>query len=165
MHFDVRGFREYSVVTEHEPTTILALTDAAKPAVMPEWITTVTQAGHRLVPLSSASEVIRTAQPTPLVVTTADAGWRELIAGVQQWCPDPPFVLVLADRQDGSLLADVLQSGGFDVLFPPFEPEALLRDIRIARERWSRARVRRASQNGRSPHTGADQIASFQAKA
>jgi DNA-binding NtrC family response regulator len=77
---------------------------------------------------------------TPVVVCREDApggGWQTLLQKVQT-LPDPPTVIVYCSRQDPVTWAQVLNSGGFDVVSPSTSPDTILRTIRAAYERRCR---------------------------
>jgi DNA-binding NtrC family response regulator len=65
----------------------------------------------------------------------ADGSWEDLL-GATARLPAPPKLIVFSRLADESLWAEVLNTGGFDVLITPFEPEEVLRVTFAAWNRW-----------------------------
>jgi DNA-binding response OmpR family regulator len=64
-----------------------------------------------------------------------DSNWEDLLRATARR-PDPPNRIVFSRLADEYLWARVLNTGGFDVLVTPFEPEEVLRVTFAAWSRW-----------------------------
>ena len=81
--------------------------------------------------------------------TLPDGDWKTLLSFAQQ-LPVPPPLLVMAPHADECLWMDVLQSGGYNLLGLPLDPNEVFRSVSMA---WlqlrqlanSRSRIRSAS--------------------
>jgi DNA-binding response OmpR family regulator len=65
----------------------------------------------------------------------ADGGWEDLLRATTGR-PDPPSLIVFSRLADEYLWVRVLNTGGFDVLITPFDPEEVLRVVFAAWSRW-----------------------------
>jgi DNA-binding NtrC family response regulator len=65
-----------------------------------------------------------------------DGNWSDLLRELA-CLQSPPPVIVLSNRADEHLWADVLRAGAYDLLAVPFEPADTLRTISHAIERYS----------------------------
>jgi DNA-binding NtrC family response regulator len=82
--------------------------------------------------------------PSPVVIcaeSLSDGSWRDVLARVQD-LPHPSLVIVLAVANSSGLYAEVLEEGGFEVLYRPFEPSRILHSIQIATRRWTSELIR-----------------------
>lgn len=114
---------------------------------LPEWTALIDRVKYSLIPADTVDQVLQSCMsaPAPIVLTDTDSDcWRELLDKVQR-LSSPPCVIVVSDRPEQNILADVLQQGGFDVLNSPVQKHALTHDLRVATERWSRAKLQRES--------------------
>jgi two-component system C4-dicarboxylate transport response regulator DctD len=66
-----------------------------------------------------------------------DMECMELLAETEA-LSEPPTMIVLSDEPDIALWQSVLNNGGFDVLTPPFQRDALLQTLSAAYKRWQR---------------------------
>lgn len=76
-------------------------------------------------------------EDTPVVVCREDApggGWQTLLQKLQT-LTSPPTVIVYCTRQDAGTWSQVLNCGGFDVLWPSTSPDSAMRTIQAAYER------------------------------
>lgn len=74
-----------------------------------------------------------------------DGTWKDLLARLAG-PPAPPRLIVASRLADERLWAEVLDSGGYDVLCMPFEPPELIRVVSLA---WSQWQHEAASATGR----------------
>ena len=78
----------------------------------------------------------------PVVVCDAErtaTNWQRILA-YSAGLPDPPSLIVSSRLADERLWAEVLNLGGYDVLYTPFNREEVLRVTRLAFEFWQRER-------------------------
>ena len=76
--------------------------------------------------------------PVPAVVCPdemPDATWRDLLADTSQ-LSNPPKVLVYSDNAAQGLGIDVLEAGGYDLLWTPLQRDEVLRAISLACRTW-----------------------------
>lgn len=73
-----------------------------------------------------------------------EGNWRDLLADFQNR-RDPPKLIVSSPHADERLWAEVLNLGGYDVLVHPFDPEEVLRAIRMGWLSWHQARGRQGA--------------------
>jgi DNA-binding NtrC family response regulator len=76
--------------------------------------------------------------PVPVLVCREelpDATWSDLLAATHELL-SPPKVLVYSDRADQNLGTEVLDAGGYDLLFTPFQRDEVLRSISLACRTW-----------------------------
>ena len=66
-----------------------------------------------------------------------DADWRSLLSELQK-LPDAPAVIVASRFAEERLWAEVLNLGGYDVLFLPLQGSELLRALSLARSAFYR---------------------------
>ncbi len=89
----------------------------------------------------------------------ADGNWEDLLR-VTARQPDPPNLIVFSRLADEYLWARVLNTGGFDVLIAPFEPEEVLRVTFAAWSRWEYEFSARTAKEGAA---GRRQASTFRA--
>ncbi len=95
---------------------------------------------HSVPACGEAFEFLRGLSP-PVVVcerSLPDGTWRDLlerVAGLES----PPQMIVTAADADETLWAEVLNTGGYDVLAKPFDPSEVTRIIGLAWLKWSQA--------------------------
>jgi two-component system response regulator RegA len=87
------------------------------------------------------AEALRLQRSTPVAVilceaTLPDGSWKDLLDELSA-CEHPPRLIVTSEIADERLWAEVLNSGGFDVLPKPLEPEELFRVAGLAHRGWS----------------------------
>jgi hypothetical protein len=70
-----------------------------------------------------------------------DAAWSDLLAATQG-LRNPPKVLVYSDQADQNLGTEVLDAGGYVLLFAPLQRDEVLRAISLACRTW-REEIRR----------------------
>ena len=81
---------------------------------------------------------------TPVVIcaeSLPDGDWRDVLelgAGLRQ----PPQMIVMAVTSGGGLYAEVLQRGGFEVLYSPWDCERFRHSVGVAARRWRSEAVR-----------------------
>ena len=87
----------------------------------------------------------------PVVICDAEPeaiDWRRILACSAD-LPSPPAVIVASRLADERLWAEVLNLGGYDVLYTPFDAEEVLRVTMLAREYWQREMRQRPQTIGR----------------
>lgn len=68
-------------------------------------------------------------------MSLGDDSWRDLLRKLQAE-PEAPHTIMLTEQVTASIWADVLVSGGFDVLPRSADSSLLLRSVNIACQRW-----------------------------
>lgn len=82
--------------------------------------------------------------PVPVVICSwqlPDGDWKTVLAEASQHA-NPPRVIVASPTADEQLWADVLESGGYDVLAQPFQPAEVVRVVSLAWRQWKDQRTR-----------------------
>ncbi|HET8548440.1 MAG TPA: hypothetical protein VFL57_10570 [Bryobacteraceae bacterium] len=82
------------------------------------------------------------AEDIPVLVTDpvlADGDWRTITHEARR-LRTPPSIIVVSDSSDWRLWADVLSSGGFDLLSKPWTAETAAWTLQSAFRRWQRSR-------------------------
>ena len=80
----------------------------------------------------------------PVVICDAElevTNWRELLTRAGD-LPEPPCLIVSSRLADERLWAEVLNLGGYDVLYTPFNTDEVLRVSSLAAEFWRREHAR-----------------------
>jgi CheY-like chemotaxis protein len=78
----------------------------------------------------------------PVVICDGEltaSDWRRILGGSAA-LPDPPCVIVSSRLADERLWAEVLNLGGYDVLYTPFDADEVLRVSWLAWQFWQRER-------------------------
>jgi DNA-binding NtrC family response regulator len=73
-----------------------------------------------------------------------DGGWTDLLERTAE-VPHGPCLIVTASTADDRLWAEVLNSGGYDVLARPFSAEEVRRVVELAHLHWSGDRAGRCA--------------------
>jgi hypothetical protein len=94
---------------------------------------------HRAVNLGEALDL---AGSTELQVVVAedqigDAGWNDLLKGLESLCAAPNLIICSERASEGSW-KDVLACGGFHLLATPFDELEVLRALDVAQWDWQR---------------------------
>lgn len=83
--------------------------------------------------------------PVPVVicdVSLPDGNWKDVLSGAAQ-LPHPPLFIVTSRLADDRLWAEVMDSGGYDVLEKPLNQSELVRVVSLAwlawKDQWQRA--------------------------
>ena len=72
-----------------------------------------------------------------------DGSWKDLLSVLHE-LPIPPSVVVISRHANDDLWADVLSSGGYDVLSKPFDRRELVRVVGMA---WRQCYTKRAAKS------------------
>ena len=77
-----------------------------------------------------------------------DGDWLDIVRATDNMNPQPPTI-VLSDRQDDRLWAEVLNRGGYDLLMRPLNAREVYSLVPMAWRRWKRgtAAINRARTN------------------
>ncbi|MGH9613342.1 MAG: response regulator [Bryobacteraceae bacterium] len=92
--------------------------------------------GWRVCVSCSIRETLAAARDNRLDVVICDeeltdGGWKDLLAGFAHF-PCPPSLIVISERLDSSLWAEVLNLGGFDVLLRPLKENEIAGVLHMA---------------------------------
>lgn len=93
--------------------------------------------GWRVCVSCSIRETLAAARDNRLDVVICDEEltdgcWKDLLAGFAHF-PCPPSLIVISERLDSSLWAEVLNLGGFDVLLRPLKENEIAGVLHMAR--------------------------------
>lgn len=92
---------------------------------------------------AEAMELLRT-RPVPVVICDCalpDGRWKDFLDEFASF-PQPPVLIVTSRLADDRLWADVMDSGGYDVLEKPFNHSELVRVVSLAWLAWKDQRHR-----------------------
>jgi len=138
----------FEVAPFDPPPSVLLVGPESACAELESLLSTVDCQPLRVNSCAGALEALRE-QPIPVVITETelpDGSWRKLLAQFRD-LEDPPNLVVTSS--DGSMLAEVLLTGAFDLLEKPAQPDCLSRMLKVGCVRWSRRKESRiARQRG-----------------
>jgi len=86
---------------------------------------------------SEAASILKRSPVGVVICATElpDGDWKALLAQLAT-ARVPPRLIVASRLADDSLWAEVLDSGGYDVLSMPFEPREVIRVVSLAWRQW-----------------------------
>jgi len=90
----------------------------------------------------SVAEAVDTILTLPISVVLCDrelddGNWLDIVRAAEKMNPQPPTI-VLSDRQDDRLWAEVLNCGGYDLLLRPLNAREVYSLVPMAWRRWRR---------------------------
>jgi DNA-binding response OmpR family regulator len=104
----------------------------------------------------SVAEAVDAISTLPIAVVLCDrelddGDWLDVVRATDNVNPQPPTI-VLSDRKDDHLWAEVLNRGGYDLLLRPLNAREVYSLVPMAWRRWSRgpARIKSGAQTNRS---------------
>ncbi len=100
----------------------------------------------------TCAEAVEALQRSPISVVICaaelpDGNWKQLLAGLAKKAV-PPRLIVVSPLADDRLWAEVLDSGGYDVLGIPFEAPEVIRVVSLAWRQWKHESERRTRESG-----------------
>jgi DNA-binding response OmpR family regulator len=89
--------------------------------------------------MAEAATHLKTSAPSLVICERdlPDGSWKDVLAQADT-LQNPPLVLVVSRQADESLWGEVLNLGGYDVLFKPFDRSEVTRVVGMAWRHWFR---------------------------
>jgi len=120
------------------PVKILAVSPAEEDHLLLSHV--FSHSNWNCVAVRTCAEALEVLRPPGVAVVICaaelpDGTWKDLLAKLAG-PPAPPRLIVASRLADEHLWAEVLDSGGYDVLGMPFEPPEVIRVVSLAWRQW-----------------------------
>jgi DNA-binding response OmpR family regulator len=125
-----------------EPVSVLGVSPIEDDRVLLEHV--FSHSNWRFDHVHSCAEAVAFARRggVSVIITAAelpDGSWRDLFNALKEQ-PAPPRIIVASHLADDKLWAEVLDTGGYDVLGKPFDQQEVIRVVSLAWRQWKHAR-------------------------